>query len=328
VQAQSPSKQPEAVEQRAVLGDALVRLGATHPNLVVLSPDVSRSTGAIKFKTAYPERFICTGISEQNTIGVAAGLAMQGWIPLVAAQSIFIAGKGWEPFRQTVAYPHLNVKIVGTHGGINVGPDGVSHQAIEDIAIMRVIPGVVVLAPTDGNQVFSVLRAAIDEPGPVFIRLERSAIPLITREADPIHIGGSNTLVEGNDAAVIAIGSMAVAGVEAANLLAHEGVNVRVISMVSIKPIDEAAIIRSARDTGALVVAEDHNCNAGLGGAVAEVVVRTVPVPIEQVAVRDIFAESGQADELREKYHLTSYDIGRAVRRVMERREQLGWASR
>jgi transketolase len=209
-----------------------------------------------------------------------------------------------------------------------VGPDGVSHQAIEDIAIMRVIPGVVVLAPTDGNQVFSVLRAAIDEPGPVFIRLERSAIPLITREADPIHIGGSNTLVEGNDAAVIAIGSMAVAGVEAANLLAHEGVNVRVISMVSIKPIDEAAIIRSARDTGALVVAEDHNCNAGLGGAVAEVVVRTVPVPIEQVAVRDIFAESGQADELREKYHLTSYDIGRAVRRVMERREQLGWASR
>jgi transketolase len=312
------------VEQRIALGDALVRLGAEYPDLVVLSPDVSLSTRAIKFKAAFPDRFVCTGISEQNTLGMAAGLAAMGWLPVVAGYAMFVAGKAWEPMRNSVAYSNLNVKIVATHAGINVGPDGVTHQAIEDIALMRAIPGMVVLAPTDANQVEPALRAALDRPGPVYVRLERAPIPPITEPDAVFTIGQSLTLRQGHDATVIAIGGMAAAALQSARVLADEGIQLRVISMVSLKPLDEDAILHAAQETGALVVAEDHNRHGGLGSAVAETLVRLAPAPMEQVAIADVFAESSTTEALRARYHLTADDIVGAVRRAMARRDRIG----
>jgi transketolase len=314
---------PQAVEQRIALGDALVKLGADYPDLVVLSPDVSLSTRATKFKAAFPDRFICTGISEQNTLGMAAGLSTMGWTPVVAGYAMFVVGKAWEPMRNSIAYSHLNVKIVATHAGINVGADGVTHQAIEDIALMRAVPGMVVLAPTDANQVEPALRAALDTPGPVYIRLERAAIPLITRVGAPFTIGKSLTLRQGDDAAIIGIGSMAAIALESAQLLAHDGIQARVISMVSLKPLDEGAVLQAAQETGAIVVAEDHSRHGGLGGAVAEALARLAPVPMEQVALADVFAESGTVEALRAKYGLTAGDIVRAVRLATARRDRL-----
>lgn len=310
------------MEQRAALGDALVLLGKEYPNLVVLSPDVSLSTKAVKFKAAYPERFVCTGIAEQNTVGMAAGLSTTGWIPVVVGYAMFIGGKAWEPIRNSIVYSGFNVKIVATHAGINVGPDGVTHQAIEDIALMRAIPHMTVLAPTDARQVEPVLRAALELDGPVYIRLERAAIPILTCPDTPFKIGTSLTLRTGNDAAIFAMGGMAAQALESAAALSAEGIEVRVVSMVSIKPLDEATVVDAARQTGAIVTAEDHNRYGGLGSAVAETLVRCTPVPMEQVAVPDTFAESGSSQSLYEKYHLTAADITQAVHRAITRREQ------
>ncbi len=311
----------KAVEQRAMLGDALVALGKDYPNLVVLCPDVSRSTGAIRFREAFPDRFFSTGVSEQNTIGMASGLSREGWIPLVTGFAMFVVGKPWEPLRNSIAYPGNNVKIIGTHSGINVGPDGVTAQAIEDIALTRAIPGMTVLVPTDGNQVLPVLRAAIRRDGPVYIRLERAAILLITQPEAPFEIGQSLTLREGNDATVIAVGGMAAQALNAAEYLEQDGISARVISMVSVKPLDEAAVIRAARETGAIVTAEDHNCYGGLGSAVAEVLARNALGPLETVALRDTFGQSGEASELYDYYQLSARHIADAVRRALARRE-------
>lgn len=311
----------KAIEQRGVLGDALVHLGADYPELVVLSPDVSLSTKAIKFKEAYPDRFICSGIAEQNTIGMAAGISTMGLIPVVAGYAMFVGGKAWEPIRNSIAYSHFNVKIVATHSGINVGPDGVTHQAIEDIALLRVIPGMVVLAPTDANQVEPALRAALNITGPVYIRLERAAIPLMTDPDMPVTLGSSLQLREGKDVTIFAIGGMVHQALLSAEELAEEKIEARVVSLYSIKPIDTEAIIRAARETGAIVVAEDHNRYGGLGGAVAEVLALNVPAVMEQVAMQDTFAESGPAKDLYAKFHLTSSDITTAARRAMERRD-------
>lgn len=311
---------PRTAAQRDALGEAMVQLGKEYSNLAVLSPDVAPSTRATKFQAAFPDRYICTGISEQNTAGMAAGLSTSGWIPLVAGYAMFIGGKAWEPIRNTIGYPKLNVKLVATHAGINVGPDGVTHQATEDLAIMRSIPGMVVLAPTDANQVLPILRAAMEYKGPVYVRLERAAIPLLTEPDAPVSIGQSLMLRDGKDAAVFAVGSLVATGLEAAEDLSTTGIEARVVSMVSIKPIDEEAIVRAVRETGAIVTAEDHNRYGGLGGAVAEVLGRLAPAPLEQVALGDLYAESGKAQDLHRKYHLTAGDIAAAVRRAIARR--------
>lgn len=316
------------VEQRIALGDALVRLGSEFPDLVVLSPDVSPSTRATKFRAAHPDRFICSGIAEQNTLGMAAGLATCGWRPVVAGYAMFVAGKAWEPLRNSVAYSGLDVKIVATHAGINVGPDGVTHQAIEDIALMRAVPGMVVLAPTDANQVEPALRAALGVDGPVYIRLERAAIPLLTAADAPFAIGDALTLRQGHDVAIIAIGSMVAAAMQSAETLAAEGIQARVISLVSLKPLTEAVVLAAARETGAIVTAEDHNRHGGLGSAVAEALVQAEPAPVEMVALADTFAESGAVDALRVRYHLTAADITAAARRAIARRDRAGWQRR
>lgn len=306
--------------QRDALGDALVKLGGKYPDLVVLSPDVAPSTKATKFQAVYPDRYVCTGIAEQNTVGMASGLSTAGWVPLVAAYAMFMAGKAWEPIRNTIGYPKTNVKLVATHAGLNVGPDGVTHQATEDIALMRSIPGMTVLTPTDANQVLPSLYAAMEINGPVYVRLERAAIPVLTDPQAPVSVGKSLLMRDGTDATVFAVGSMVATALEAADKLSAEGVDTRVISMVSLKPIDEDAIVRAARETGTIVTAEDHNRYGGLGGAVAEVLARLAPAPMEQVAVNDVFAESGTSNQLHEIYHLTAKDVAEAIRHAIARR--------
>ncbi len=306
--------------QRTALGEAFPILGREFPDLVVLSPDTSRSTGAEKFRDAFPQRFLCTGVSEMNTVAMAAGLALEGWRPLVAGFAMFVGAKAWEPMRQTIAYPRLNVTIVASHGGINVGPDGVTHQAIEDIALMRAVPGMVVLAPTDPNQVLPVVRAALNHPGPAYVRLERHGMPALTDVDAPFHIGESVMLRSGGSATIIAEGGMASVSLAAADLLSKLGIDVRVVSMTSIKPIDAPAIVSASRETGAIVSVEDHNRYGGLGSAVAEVLSLQAPAPLEQVAIEDTFAESGEVEELREKFGLSQHNIVSAVVRAIQRK--------
>jgi transketolase len=307
-------------DQRTALGEAFPILGKEFDDLFVLSPDTSRSTGAAKFRDVFPDRFLCTGVSEMNTLAMAAGLSLEGWRPLVAGFAMFVGGKAWEPMRQCIAYPHLNVTIVATHAGINVGPDGVTHQAIEDIALMRAVPGMTVLAPTDANQVLPVVRAALKHDGPVYVRLERAAMPAFSEPDAEYRIGKGLLLKDGKDATIVAEGGMAAVSLDAARGLAASGVDVRVISMVSIKPIDADAIIAASHETGALVAVEDHNRYGGLGSAVAEVLSLSAPAPLEQVALADTYAESGETGELREKYGLTSGDVAAAVRRCIARK--------
>jgi transketolase len=309
------------IEQRVALGDALVHLGQDIPNLLVLSPDVSPSTRANKFKAAFPDRFVCTGISEQNTIGLAAGLATMGWVPLIAGYAMFIGGKAWEPLRNSIGYSNLNVKIAATHAGLNVGPDGVTHQAIEDIALMRSIPGMTVLTPMDAAQVEPALRAAMQIDGPVYIRLERAGLPTLSEPGAAYPIGGSVCLREGHDVTIMAIGGMVTASLQAAEQLAMDGVEARVVAILSIKPLDEEAVAAAAIQTGAVVTAEDHNKYGGLGGVVAETLVRLAPVPMEQVAVDDVYAESGTVKDLYARYRLTPADIAAAVKKVIARKQ-------
>lgn len=314
----------EKKDQRQALGEAFPILGKEYPDLLVLSPDTSRSTGAAKFRDAVAERFLCTGVSEMNTLAMAAGLALEGWKPLVAGFSMFVGGKAWEPMRNSIAYPRLNVKIVATHCGINVGPDGVTHQMVEDIALMQAIPGMTVLAPTDANQVLPVLRAALAYEGPVYIRLERHSMPRVTDPNEKYEIGKALLMRQGRDVTLIGEGSMVFTALEAAAVLAKQGVEAEVIGAVSIKPLDTPAVIESARRTGAVVALEDHNRHGGLGSAVAEVLCLHHPCPMEQVALQDTYAESGSADQLRVKYRLAEADVVEAVRRVLHRRDSRG----
>ena len=314
----------EIKDQRKALGEAFPLLGKEYPDLLVLSPDTSRSTGAAKFRDALPERFLCTGVSEMNTMAMAAGLALEGWKPLVAGFAMFVGGKAWEPLRNAIAYPRLDVKIVATHCGINVGPDGVTHQMVEDIALMRAIPGMTVLAPTDANQVLPVLRAALDYEGPVYIRLERHPMPMVTDSGAKYEIGRAPLMRSGRDVTLIGEGSMVLTAMEAAAALSEQGVEAEILSAVSIKPLDAESLIDSVRRTGAVVTLEDHNRYGGLGSAVAEVLSLHLPCPMEQVALRDTYAESGKADQLREKYHLGEADVVEAVNRVLARRDRVG----
>lgn len=324
---QDPNK-PVLRDQRTALGEAFPILGREFPDLVVLSPDTSRSTGAAKFRDAFPERFLCTGVSEMNTLSLAAGLALEGWRPLVAGFAMFVVGKAWEPIRNSIAYPRLHVTIVASHAGINVGPDGVTHQCIEDIALMRAVPGMTVLAPTDANEVLPVVRAALRHDGPVYVRLERSEMPLLTDPRAEVRIGQALVLQGGQDATIVAEGGMVSVSLDAARTLAASGLRVGVISMVSLKPIDARAIVTASKETGALVAVEDHNRHGGLGAAVAEVLSLSAPAPLEQVALADTFAESGESDELRDKYGLTARHVVAAVQRCIERKRARagGWS--
>lgn len=309
------------VATRDAYGKALVELGGENKDIVVLDADLSKSTKTSDFAKAYPERFFDMGVAEQNMIGTAAGLAAAGKIPFASSFAVFATGRAFEQIRNSVAYPQLNVKIAATHAGISVGEDGASHQSIEDIAIMRALPNMHVIVPADGTETAQVIEAAAALKGPVYIRLGRLALPVLFDENYKFEIGKANTVKEGTDAAIIACGLMVGPAIEAAEQLEQENIKVKVINMASIKPIDAQAIINAAKETGAIVTAEEHNIIGGLGSAVAEVLAQSHPTVQEMVGVKDTFGESGVPAELLDKYELNAAAVVAAVKKAIARKK-------
>ena len=290
-------------------GAALVELGAKRQDLVVLDADLAAATKTGGFKKAYPDRFFDCGIAEGNMLGVAAGLAAAGKLVFASTFAMFAAGRAFEQVRNSIGYPHLGVKIGATHAGISVGEDGATHQCCEDIALMRTIPGMTILNPADDIEARQAVFAAAEHDGPVYLRFGRLALPVIMGENYRFQIGKGVQMTEGGDVAIIATGLLVNQALIAAEQLKNEGISARVINMATIKPIDREIIAAAARETGAIVTAEEHNVIGGLGGAVAEVVCETCPVPVERVGVEDVFGKSGPAAELLELYGLNAANI-------------------
>ncbi len=305
---------------RDAYGDALKELGAVNNDIVVLDADLSKSTKTCVFAKAFPDRFFNCGIAEQNLIGTAAGLAAAGKTPFASTFAMFAAGRAFEQVRNSVCYPKLNVKIAATHAGLTVGEDGASHQAIEDISVMRTLPNMTVIVPADAAETKAAVEFAASYKGPVYIRLGRMAVPELFGADYKFEVGKAVQLRDGADVTLIACGIMTSAAVEAADLLKAAGVNARVLNMPTIKPIDAQAIIQAASDTGAIVTCEEHSVIGGLGSAVAEVLMENSPVPAERVGVLDSFGESGTPAALLKKYKLTAADIAAAAQRVIQRK--------
>lgn len=305
------------IATRQAYGEALKQLAATNPNVVVLDADLSKSTMTAEFKNVAPERFINVGIAEQNLIGTASGLSLAGKIPFASTFAMFAAGRAFEIIRNTVAYPKLNVKIAATHAGLTVGEDGASHQAIEDLSIMRSIPNMVVLNPADGVEAKKAVIAAANYDGPVYIRLGRAAVEEIFDENYNFEIGKGVELVQGNDVSIIATGIMVEKALKAAEILKADGINARVINIHTIKPIDAELIIKAAKETKRIVTAEEHSIIGGLGSAVLETISEECPVPVIRIGVKDTFGESGKPNELLEKYGLTEKEIVEAVKKLV-----------
>ena len=304
---------------RQAYGKALVELGAKKPELVVMDADLSKSTMTAEFGKTYPERFFNMGIAEQNLYGAAAGLALSGKVVCASTFAMFATGRAFEIIRNSIGYTKANVKICTTHAGITVGEDGASHQTFEDIALMRTIPGMTVINPSDGVSAKKLLEQAVEMYGPCYVRLGRAAVPVFYDESADITLGRANTIREGKDVTVIATGIMVNEAFIAAEKLAEEGIDVRVIDIHTIKPIDSDAIIKAAEETKAIVTAEEHSIVGGLGSAVAEVVVKSAPVRMAMVGQQDTYGESGKPDQLKEKYGMTSADIINAVKSVLQR---------
>ena len=309
-----------SVSLRETYGKTLVELGRQNPDVVVLDADLSRSTMTYFFASEFPKRIFDCGIAEQNMVGIAAGLAASGKIPFASTFAVFIPGRCFDQVRMSIAQPRLNVKLVTTHSGITVGEDGTSHQAIEDLALACALPGLIVVVPADAIETARVIRMAADTEGPFYIRLCRPGLPLVHDEDYRFELGKAVVLREGTRATIIAIGTMVATALEAAEDLQQAGIDCRVLNMSTLKPVDEAAIVRAARDTGAIVTAEEHLEHGGLGSTVARVLAREHPVPVEFVAIKDTYAESGPPAELLRKYGLTAADIERAVLTVVERK--------
>lgn len=299
---------------RQAYGEALVELGEKNKDIVVLDADLTKSTKTNLFKEKFPERHINVGIAEADLIGTAAGFATCGKIPFASTFAMFAAGRAFEQIRNTVAYPKLNVKIAPTHAGISVGEDGGSHQSIEDIALMRSIPGMVVLSPADAVETKKMVFAAAEYEGPVYIRMGRLDVPEIFDENYDFKIGVANTLKDGKDATIIATGLMTAKALEAAELLEKDGISVRVLNMGTIKPLDGESVLKAAKETKFIVTAEEHSVIGGLGSAVAEFLTETHPTLVKKVGIYDKFGQSGKAEELLEKYELTAEKLVAVVK--------------
>ena len=313
-------KKLKAIPTRNGYGEGLVELGKKDPNVVVLCADITNSTRSGMFRDAFPERFIETGIAEQNMMGVAAGLALAGKIPFVSTYAVFCPGNNWSQMRVCVGQNDANVKITGAHAGVSVGPDGMSHQALEDIAITRCLPGMIVLAPCDAVETKKATLAAARYKGPVYLRFAREATPVFTTENTPFAIGKAEVFKEGKDVTIIACGPLVYNSLVAAEKLAKKGIDVGVANNHTIKPIDEKTIIRAAKETKAVVTVEEHQVMGGMGSAVAEVLAKNCPVPIEMVGVQDRWGESGEPDELIEHFGLGVGSIVKAVEKVVKRK--------
>lgn len=303
------------IATRDSYGNALVELGAAYDNLVVLDADLAAATKTGVFKKVYPERHIDCGIAESNMIGIAAGLATTGKIPFASTFAMFAAGRAFEQVRNSVGYPHLNVKIAATHAGISVGEDGATHQCNEDIALMRTIPGMVVINPADDVEAKAAVKAAAAYEGPVYLRLGRLAVPVINDNEDyKFEIGKGVTLKDGKDLTIIATGLCVNSALEAAGKLEADGISTRVINIHTIKPLDEELVIKAAKETGRIVTVEEHSVIGGLGGAVCEVLSEKAPVPVKRIGVNDVFGESGPAVKLLEKYELDGDGVYKQVK--------------
>jgi transketolase len=305
---------------REAYGNTLKELGAKYPNLVVMDADLSGSTKTAVFAKEYPERFFNMGIAEQNMYGAAAGLALSGKIVCASTFAMFASGRAFEIIRNSIGYTHANVKVCATHAGITVGEDGASHQTFEDIALMRTIPGMTVVNPSDGASAAELLRQVIAMDGPAYVRLGRAAVPFFYSEetAKDIRLGKGNTLREGKDVTIIATGIMVSEAMTAAEELAVEGIDCRVIDMHTIKPLDEEIIVKASKETGKIVTAEEHSVIGGLGSAVAECVSVNAPCRVLMVGQKDTFGESGKPEELKQKYGMTASDIYKAVHQIMK----------
>lgn len=303
------------IATRESYGNALAQLGKEHENLVVLDADLAGATKTGVFKKAFPERHIDCGIAECNMMGIAAGLSTTGLVPFASTFAMFAAGRAFEQVRNSIGYPHLNVKIGATHAGISVGEDGATHQCNEDIALMRTIPGMTVINPADDVEARAAVKAAYELDGPVYLRFGRLAVPVINDNEDyKFEIGKGITLRDGKDITIVATGLCVSSALEAADLLKADGIDARVINIHTIKPLDKELIIKAAKETGKIVTVEEHSVIGGLGSAVSDYVVESCPVPVKKVGIQDVFGESGPAAKLIEKYGLDGKSVYETVK--------------
>ncbi len=309
------------IATRTAYGQALVKLGEQNPDIVVLDADLSKSTKTADFQKKFPDRFFNIGIAEANMMCIAAGMATTGKVPFASTFAIFATGRAFEQVRNSIAHTELNVKIAATHAGISVGEDGGSHQTVEDVAIMRVLPNMTVIVPADAIETASAVEVASKMHGPVYIRLGRLDVPVVLPEDYQFVLGKAVIMREGWDAAVFANGLMVAKALEAAEQLAAQGIEIAVVNVSTIKPIDKATIIEVARRAGAVVTAEEHSIIGGLGSAVAEVLAENEPTPMVRVGIQDTFGESGNPEALLEKYGLTAAKISEAVQKVMQNKK-------
>ena len=308
------------VPMRDGYGKALMELCEKRKDVMVLDADVAKSTRTVWIRDKYPEHFLDMGISEQDMVGTAAGLALSGMVPFASTYCVFLAGRAWDQIRTTVCYNNLNVKLGGAHAGISVGPDGATHQALEDVALMRVLPNMTVIVPCDAEETRKATLAMAERQGPCFVRFGREAVPVVTDESTPFEIGKARLCREGSDVTVFANGAMVFEAQNAADALAKEGISVRVYDLHTVKPLDEETVLKAAEETGCVVTAEEHQVNGGMGSAVAECLAKHCPVPLEFVGMQDSFGESGDPQELMDKYGLNQKTVEEKIRKVLSRR--------
>ncbi|MDD5634126.1 MAG: transketolase family protein [Candidatus Omnitrophica bacterium] len=302
-------------------GKALLELGAENEKIVVLSADLTESVRAHWFKEKYPNRFISHGVAEQDMISAAAGFALSGKIPFACTFGAFASGRAWDQVRVSVAYMNLNVNIVGTHGGISVGEDGATHQALEEVALMRIIPRMTVVVPADAEEAFAATKQAAYLPGPVYLRLGRAKVPIL-KNKPKFEIGKANIMAEGKDMTIIACGHLVKDAIDAAEELKTKNIHVRVIDLHTPKPIDAEAIKKAAKETGAILTVEEHTIYGGMGSAIAEVVVQSEPVPMKIMGIKDVFGVSGPTEELYKYFGLTKTDIIREAEKLFARKKK------
>ena len=308
------------IPMRDGYGKALLELIAVNPNVIALDADVAKSTRSIWVKEKFPANFVDMGIAEQDLVGTAAGLALGGMLPFTSTYAVFMAGRAWDEIRTTVCYNNLNVKIAGAHAGISVGPDGATHQALEDVALMRVLPNMTVVVPCDAEETRKATLAIAAINGPAYIRFGREAVPVVTDESTPFELGKARICREGSDVAIFANGAMLYESLEAAKILAAENISAEIIDLHTVKPLDVEAVTAAAKKCRCVVTAEEHQIFGGMGSAVAECLAKNFPVPQEFIAINDSFGESGQPQELMDAYGLNQSAIVAAVKKVVARK--------
>jgi transketolase len=303
-------------------GEAMVELGRTNENVVVLSADLTDSTRAGWFKKEFPRRFIGFGVAEQDMLGAAAGLALSGKIPFACTFGVFASGRAWDQVRVSVAYMNLDVKIIGTHGGVTVGEDGATHQALDEVSLMRILPNMTVIVPADAIEAYKATKKASEYKGPVYIRLGRNPAPILTKKDDPFEIGKGILYRDGKDVTIIACGHSLYEAKKAHEKLKSQGIEARVINLHTPKPLDEEILLKAARETGAFVTVEEHTIFGGMGGAVCEFVSQNCPIPVKMLGIRDQFGQSGAPLELLKHFNLTTDDVVRSAHEAFKLKKQ------